>query len=85
MALNILSLPAMSSDPEHAFSAAKITLSNRQNKIGIQIIKYLKCLKSWIGPIEWELKVKDIKIQQNTILRGPDVEKAIKNVIKAIL
>jgi len=52
MALDILSLPAMSSDPERAFSAAKITLSDRRNKIGIQMLEYLECLKSWTGPLE---------------------------------
>jgi hypothetical protein len=53
--LDILSIPAMSSDPERAFSAAKITLTDRRNKLSIEMIKYLECLKSWLGKKEWDL------------------------------
>ena len=52
MDLDILSLPVMSSDPERAFFTAKITLSDRRNKMGIEMLEYLECLKSWTGPIE---------------------------------
>jgi hypothetical protein len=48
MALNILSIPAMSADPERLFSGAKITISDRRNRLGIYIIKALECLKSWL-------------------------------------
>ena len=64
MALDILSAPAMSSDPERAFSAAKITLSERRNKMGIEMIEYLECLKSWTGPMEWELEVRELELQK---------------------
>jgi len=49
MAINILSIPAMSSDPKQAFSTAKITLTNRRNKLSIEIIECLECLKSWLS------------------------------------
>jgi len=48
MALNILLIPAMSADPECLFSGAKIIISDRQNRLGIFIIKALECLKSWL-------------------------------------
>jgi hypothetical protein len=46
--LDILSIPAISVDPECLFSGAKITISNRRNRLGIYIIKALECLKSWL-------------------------------------
>jgi hypothetical protein len=48
MALNILSIPAMSADPERLFSGAKITISDRRNRLGIYTIEALECLKSWL-------------------------------------
>lgn len=85
MALDILSLPAMSSDPERAFSAAKITLSDRRNKMGIQMIEYLECLKSWTGPLEWELEVKDLEPESNPILIGPGVVEVVRDTVEANL
>jgi hypothetical protein len=48
MALDILSIPAMSADPERLFSGAKITISDRRNRLGIYTIEALECLKSWL-------------------------------------
>jgi hAT family C-terminal dimerisation region/BED zinc finger len=48
MALDILSIPAMSADPERLFSGAKITISDRRNRLGIFTIEALECLKSWL-------------------------------------
>jgi hypothetical protein len=48
MALNILLIPAMSADPERLFSGAKITISDRRNRLGIYTIEALECLKSWL-------------------------------------
>ena len=44
----------MSTDPECLFSGAKITITDQRNRLGIKTIKALKCLKSWIGILEWE-------------------------------
>jgi hypothetical protein len=55
MPLDVLSIPAMSSDPERAFSAAKITLTDRRNKLSTEVIECLECLKSWTGKEEWAL------------------------------
>ncbi len=48
MAPDILSIPAMSADPERLFSGAKITISDRRNRLGIFTIEALECLKSWL-------------------------------------
>jgi len=49
MALNILSIPAMSAELERLFSGAKITITDRTNQLGIESIQAIKCLKSWLG------------------------------------
>jgi hypothetical protein len=56
MALDLLSIPAMSAEPERLFSAAKISITDRRNRLGIQSIEALECLKSWLGlrPFDWE-------------------------------
>ena len=72
----------MSSDPERAFSAAKITLSDRRNKMGIQMLEYLECLKSWTGPLEWEMEVRDMELQKNEILKGPGVTEAAGDAVE---
>src|SRR6266536_3909 len=48
MALDILSIPTMSADPERLFSGAKITVSDRRNRLGIYTLEALECLKSWL-------------------------------------
>jgi hypothetical protein len=47
MALEYLSIPAMSAEPERVFSGAKITISDRRCKLGDDAINALECLKSW--------------------------------------
>jgi hypothetical protein len=47
MALDYLTIPAMSAEPERVFSAAKITLSQRRCALGDDVINALECLKSW--------------------------------------
>jgi hypothetical protein len=49
MALDILLIPSMSTDPERLFSGAKITVSDRRNRLGIYTLEALECLKSWLG------------------------------------
>ena len=46
MALDILSIPAMSADPERLFSSAKLLISDLRNKLSMDIIKAFKYLKS---------------------------------------
>jgi hypothetical protein len=52
MALDILSIPVMSADPECLFSGAKITISDRRCRLGMPTIQALECLKSWLGIIK---------------------------------
>jgi hAT family C-terminal dimerisation region len=47
MALDLLSIPAMSAEPERLFSDTKITLQDRRNRLGIDIIEAIECIKSW--------------------------------------
>jgi hypothetical protein len=54
MALDYLSIPAMSAEPERLFSSAKITISERRSRLGSDIIEALECLRSW-------LQIKDVK------------------------
>jgi hypothetical protein len=49
MALDLLSIPAMSAEPECLFSGAKVTITDRRNKLGIQMIQAIESLKSWLG------------------------------------
>ena len=52
MAIDILLIPAMSSSPERLFSSAKITITDRRNRLGIASVQALECLKSWMGIIK---------------------------------
>ena len=47
--MDILSIPAMSAEPERLFSGAKITITGRRNRLGSDVIEALECLKSWFG------------------------------------
>jgi hypothetical protein len=49
IALDILSIPAMSAEPERLFSGAKITITDCRNRLGIESIKAIECLKSWLS------------------------------------
>lgn len=49
MAVDILLIPIMSAEPERLFSRVKITITDRRNRLGIDVIKALECLKSWFG------------------------------------
>jgi hypothetical protein len=47
MALDILSIPAMSAEPERLFSGAALTITERRNRLGVESVEALECLKSW--------------------------------------
>ena len=47
MALDYLTVPAMSAEPECVFSAAKLTLSDCRCRMGDDAVEALECLKSW--------------------------------------
>jgi hypothetical protein len=83
MALDILSIPAMSADPERAFSGAKITITDRRNKLGMPMIEYLECLKSWTGKSEWIEDREAFEDTRNTILIGPGIQEKEWETIEA--
>lgn len=47
MAIDIFSIPAMSSEPERVFSGAKHTISGQRASLKSTTIELLECLKSW--------------------------------------
>jgi hypothetical protein len=47
MALDLLSIPAMSAEVERLFSSCSITITDRRNRIGIDSVEAIECLKSW--------------------------------------
>lgn len=53
LALDILSIPGMSDEPERLFSDAKSLLTERRNKMGMELIEYIECLKSWLKIKKW--------------------------------
>ena len=48
MAINYLSIPAMSTDAERFFSSCLITLTDRLNCLGDDVLEVIECLKSWL-------------------------------------
>jgi hypothetical protein len=44
MALDILSIPTMSTEPERLSSGAKISLTDRRNRMGDDLLQALECL-----------------------------------------
>lgn len=48
MAINILSIPAMSAEPERIFSGARRTVTWTRFSLGSATIQLTECLKSWI-------------------------------------
>jgi hAT family C-terminal dimerisation region len=47
MAIDILSIPAMSAEPERVFSGARRTISWERSQLGASNIMKTECLKSW--------------------------------------
>ena len=49
MAIDVLSIPAMSDEPERVFSGARRTISWERMRLGMSNIEKTQCLKSWIA------------------------------------
>jgi hAT family C-terminal dimerisation region len=49
MALDILSIPAMSTELERIFSSCEHLLSDRKSRTGDDLIEAIECLRSWWG------------------------------------
>jgi len=48
MSVELMSIPAMSDEPERLFSSAKLLISDLRNRLGDDIIEAAECLKSWV-------------------------------------
>jgi len=47
MALDVLSIPAMSDEPERVFSGARRTVSWDRTQMSAQTLEHVECLKHW--------------------------------------
>jgi len=47
MAIDILSIPAMSDEPEHVFSGARCTISWERGQLNPETVEMTECLKHW--------------------------------------
>lgn len=66
LALDILSIPAKSAEPERLFSATKLIISDVRNKLSMRLIEALAQLKSWY-------KLKGIQLDEDLFI-GPLVK-----------
>lgn len=75
MALDLLSIPAMSAEPERFFSDTKITLQDRRNRLQIGIIEAIECIKSWSRShkVAW---VDDVGLTLDTSVTGEEEQQA---------
>ena len=48
MAIDILSIPAMSDEPERVFSGTRRTISWERMRLGPSTVERTQCLKSWL-------------------------------------
>lgn len=53
MAIDLLSIPSSSANVERLFSSAKLTTTDRRNRLGINLIEALEQCKSWMDVKNW--------------------------------
>jgi hypothetical protein len=83
MALDILLIPTMSAAPERLFLGAKIVITDRKNRLGIESINALLCLRSWFKVLDMESTILDLDI---TITEMEDqAEKDIVEVVDKLI
>ena len=75
LAIDILSIPAMSAAPVRLFSSAKLVITYLRNKLGIDLLEAFECLKSWYKLKEWQ----DIEWMVETSIQGGADEQNTKN------
>jgi len=51
MAIDILSIPAMSAEAERVFSGARRTISWSRCRLGATVVEQTECLKSWVREV----------------------------------
>src|SRR5579871_3321324 len=76
IAIDILSIPVMSAEPERVFSGCRCTISWTRMRLGIKVIEEGECLKSWIqsGVIAGIRRLQDIEAQEVAVEAGDDGE-----------
>ena len=47
MALDLLAIPAMSSEVERVFSSTGLMITDRRNRLKEDIVEAVECMKSW--------------------------------------
>jgi len=50
-------MPGMSAEPERLFSYTKITISDRRNRLGSDVVDALECLRSWFNINDDEMEI----------------------------
>jgi hypothetical protein len=48
MAIDVLSIPAMSAESERVFSGARRTISWERHQLGADVVEQSECIKSWL-------------------------------------
>lgn len=65
MAIDILSIPAMSAEAERIFSAARRQISWERARLEADVIEYSECIKSWIiNGIAQDAEIPDLEEEQ---------------------
>jgi hypothetical protein len=54
MALDLLTIPAMSADAERVFSGCKQQITHRRNRMSVKTLEALELLKSWMNLANWD-------------------------------
>jgi hypothetical protein len=69
----------MSAEPERLFSDTKLTLPDRRNRLGIDIIEAIECIKSWskTHKVAW---VDDVGLVLDTARIGEDEQQEASNI-----
>ncbi len=72
MAIDILSIPAMSDEPERVFSGARRTISWDRMRLGASMIERTQCLKSWIAAGLISEEVEEVDDQEQGSEQGSE-------------
>jgi lysozyme family protein len=57
MALDILSIPAISTEPERCFSSIKLTISPLRGSMGMDTLEALEHMKSWQKLVDTDVEL----------------------------
>ena len=54
MALDLLTIPAMSADAERIFSGCRLQMTHCRNRMSVKTLEALELLKSWMNLANWD-------------------------------